>query len=310
MVDQVQNQNGVPGPNDGNRPVVIASTNIRPFDVSKPTEWLRWVKLLNFNFTAMHINDPVMKRAHFFSICGETLYNLACNTLHPDQVDEVPYDTIITKLTAHFKPQVNEVAAYHRFHHCNQKMDQTVSEFVAELRRLASDCGFGAGLDNMIRNQLVCGIRDGNVRARLLQRADLTLQEAIETATRAESALSHVKEMSGGNAVHWISQDNKKQTQSREVKDNSQSASKGIQSNYTFQCYRCAGDHKVSSCQMDPESLFCTSCEKKGHVSKICQNGHRNGGKQNFFKKNKKFDNKQVTPCYNFRKRTERTSNM
>ena len=81
-----------------NRPVVVSSTNIRPFDVTRPTEWLRWVKLLNFNFTARHITDKVMKRAHFFTVCGEPLYNLACNTLHHEQVDEVDYDLIITKL--------------------------------------------------------------------------------------------------------------------------------------------------------------------------------------------------------------------
>ena len=60
---------------------------------------------------------------------------------------------------------------------------------------MASDCGFGIVLDNMIRNQLVCGIRDANVRTRLLQIAELSLQQAIETAIRAESALRHVRDM-------------------------------------------------------------------------------------------------------------------
>ena len=89
--------------------------------------------------------------------------------MHLQQVDETEFDVIITNLTIYLRPQVNEVAAYYRFYHCCQKADQTVSEFVTELRKLLKDCGFRQVLNSMIHNQLVCGIRDGNVRTRLLQ---------------------------------------------------------------------------------------------------------------------------------------------
>ena len=46
-------------------PVVFAPSNIRPFDITRPAA--------KFNFTAMRVNEDVMKRAHIFSICGEPL---------------------------------------------------------------------------------------------------------------------------------------------------------------------------------------------------------------------------------------------
>ena len=61
----------------------------------------------------------------------------------------------------------------------------------------------------MIRNHLVCGIRDGNMRTRLLQQANLSPQIAVETATRAESAVRHVKEMTADvNFIHSLSNSN------------------------------------------------------------------------------------------------------
>lgn len=112
-------QNGVPqinaAPNDVNKPVVVTQANIRSFDVSRPIEWPRWVKLLKFNFTAMHITDSKLKRAQLFTICGESLYKLTCNVLHPSEVDAVEFDQIIEKLISHFQSQVNEVAPFYRF---------------------------------------------------------------------------------------------------------------------------------------------------------------------------------------------------
>ena len=92
--------------------------NIRSFDIARSTEWPKWVKLLNFNFTAMHVKDNEMKRAHFFSVWGEGLYNLTCNIVHSQKMDTVEYSKIIQALTDDFKPQINEVASYYRFDTC------------------------------------------------------------------------------------------------------------------------------------------------------------------------------------------------
>ncbi|KAG0445267.1 hypothetical protein HPB47_017550 [Ixodes persulcatus] len=50
---------------------------------------------------------------------------------------------------------------------CRQK-DETISEFLAALLKLAELCNFGNTLDIMIRDRLVCGVRDVGVQKRLL----------------------------------------------------------------------------------------------------------------------------------------------
>ena len=53
---------------------------------------------------------------------------------------------------------------------------ETIAEYVAELRRLASRCEFGVEYrDDALRDRLVCGLRSGSIQKKLLTTADLSL---------------------------------------------------------------------------------------------------------------------------------------
>lgn len=220
----------------------------------------------------MGVKNNEMKRAYFFSICGEPLYVLASGISHPRDLDEVEFPEIIQALTDHFKPLVNVVAAYHRFRHCNQKVDQPVNDFVAELRRLATNCNFKMIRNDMIMYQLVWGNRDEQVRSRLLQTSDLNLQQAIDIALRAESAHGVIEEITNENgAVCVVSQSTNLRDGTKQRVSEKPEAQSQPSSSQNFTCFRCAGNHKVTQCRLDPNSLICTACNKQGHVTKICQ---------------------------------------
>lgn len=59
---------------------------------------------------------------------------------------------------------------------------------MAELRKIAENCNFGSALDCMIRDRLVCGIKDRGVQQILLAENSLTLKKAIDIAGVAEAA--------------------------------------------------------------------------------------------------------------------------
>ena len=50
-------------------------------------------------------------------------------------------------------------------------------------------CCFEAQLDDMLRDQIVCGINDEQIQRRLLGESKLTLKKAIEMATSYETAI-------------------------------------------------------------------------------------------------------------------------
>lgn len=68
----------------------------------------------------------------------------------------------------------------------SQSSEETIDTYVTDLKHKAKDCEFGDLTDSLIRDIIVCGMRDDNVRARLLREADLTLEKEIDTR-RAKS---------------------------------------------------------------------------------------------------------------------------
>ena len=73
--------------------------------------------------------------------------------------------------------------------------DETIDQYVTELRTKARTCEFGDLTDSLIRDRFICGIPDNGLRERLLRTQDLTLDKAISICRAAENTKEHLKEM-------------------------------------------------------------------------------------------------------------------
>ena len=71
-------------------------------------------------------------------------------------------------LEAYFLPQINVVYERYVFRSALQQTGETFDEYLARLRRLASTCSYHQLEDEIIRDNIVYGIQDDSVRARLL----------------------------------------------------------------------------------------------------------------------------------------------
>ena len=60
---------------------------------------------------------------------------------------------------------------------------------------MSEHCAFGNTLDEMIRDRLVCGIRDARVQRRLLSEAELDLKKAFDLAQSSEIADKNAKDI-------------------------------------------------------------------------------------------------------------------
>ncbi|TRY65067.1 hypothetical protein DNTS_026088, partial [Danionella cerebrum] len=73
------------------------------------------------------------------------------------------------------------------------KPNQSVSNYIAELRGLSVHCSFGDQLDAMLRDRIVCGVLDEALQRRLLAEPTLTFKEAEDRALAAETALLNAR---------------------------------------------------------------------------------------------------------------------
>ena len=101
-------------------------------------------------------------------------------------------------MESHFEPKPNVIAERYKFHKRSQLPQETIADFVAELRRLAIHCEFGNVLDDTLRDRLVVGIRSAATQKKLLSKKTLTFQEACETARTMEAADQTAKALHHG----------------------------------------------------------------------------------------------------------------
>ena len=91
-----------------------------------------------------------------------------------------------------FRPQDVIDSKPFSVHRREQRSGQSISAFIGELRQLAEKCNFEAGtLNDMLRDRLVCGVRDENLQRRLLAEETLTFVSAQSIAIAHETALAH-----------------------------------------------------------------------------------------------------------------------
>ena len=86
----------------------------------------------------------------------------------PTPVSDLTMEAIMALLFAHYTPQTIEIAECFKFFKRMQKPPETVVEFMSELRALAKSCNFGKYLKITLRDQFVCGLKDGKCQQELL----------------------------------------------------------------------------------------------------------------------------------------------
>ena len=137
-----------------------------------------------------------------------------------------------------------------------------MAKFVSELRSLAELCNFGASLDDMLRDRLICGINNSKIQQKLLAEK-LTLTTAIEMAQGMETAAKNAKEIaqqdsaSNSESVHRVMPPTR-------GKDTGRNRSK-----FTGTCFCCGRvGHKHENCLKD---ATCHGCGKTGHIQRVCR---------------------------------------
>ena len=77
----------------------------------------------------------------------------------------------------------------YRFNSRNQRETETFSTYLTALRELVKDCEYGDLESDLLRDRIVCGIRDEKVRERLLRTPDLKLKGATDICVAAEESV-------------------------------------------------------------------------------------------------------------------------
>ncbi|XP_064624576.1 uncharacterized protein K02A2.6-like [Lineus longissimus] len=202
-------------------------------------------------------------------------------TLREDAVEYADGDDDYVKalklLESHFAPVENTIAARVRFRKRSQHTNETIDQFVTNLRELAIPCNYGDRLDEMVRDQIVEKTNNPKCQERLLLEKDPSLEKALTNARRVEQAQKESKTMGkeaakSEDTVHAMKAHHKKPS-------HRQSFSKPTRPTpFTDNrsCYRCGSrSHLANSKDCRATQVTCHACGKKGHLQKLCMQAKR-----------------------------------
>ncbi|KAH7955542.1 hypothetical protein HPB52_001238 [Rhipicephalus sanguineus] len=98
------------------------------------------------------------------------------------------YDTLLQFLDGLFAESTNVLVERHLFTSRKQLPGETFLDFVTALKEKALSCKFGATYDDRVRDQVIHGVANAHVRAKLLSYGEaLTLQKAEEVGRDLEA---------------------------------------------------------------------------------------------------------------------------
>ncbi|XP_032443207.1 uncharacterized protein LOC116735412 [Xiphophorus hellerii] len=189
------------------------------FDAKEQT-WEEYCEILDQFFEANDVDDSAKQRAILISVVGPATYKLMRNLVSPDKPSSKTYSQLVTRLKEHFNPKPSEIVQRYKFDSRSRKPAESVSAYVAELRRLAQDCNFGATLERRLRDRLVCGIADDRIQRRLLSESDLTFEKAFQMAVADEAANRNVSDLQQSAACHSMVAERKEKRADWENREN------------------------------------------------------------------------------------------
>ncbi|KAG8174307.1 hypothetical protein JTE90_010933 [Oedothorax gibbosus] len=141
------------------------------------------------------------KVALLLGIMGEDCIEIYNNFKLSDE-DSQKFDTVIDRFDKHFAPSTNTVIARYKFFNCRQQPSESIDSFINNLKTLAKDCKFEDQEESLVRDLLIMGIKDVNVKEKLLIDSELNLDKAINYCRAKETSQNEIKLMQeGGNSL-------------------------------------------------------------------------------------------------------------
>ena len=169
----------------------------------------------------------------------------------------------------HFAGQTNIIYERYNFHTREQKEDESNSTYITALRRLAKSCSFGnITPDDLLRDRIVCGIKNKHLRQRLLQEKALTLEKCVDMCKAAETAKSQATAMTGECKLEETT-DIKEEVHFAKTPMRSSKLQPNVEKLHS--CVYCGREHPKGPRNCPAYGVICRLCKKANHFARQCR---------------------------------------
>lgn len=243
------------------------------FEGNIAENWKLWEQKFDLFLIASGIAEKSSKVqcATFLHVAGEEAVKIY-NTFSFEEAEKDKLDVLKKKFKDYCEPRKNVTYIRHLFFTRAQGPNESIDAYVTDLKNKAKDCEFLDLHDSLIRDRIVCGVREDHVRARLLRETGLTLVKAIDICRANEMTVTQVKALNEEVEVSKIrSVSHSKTADRRKTFGNDYRARTNVTGNEqkVRQCFKCGYEHSPSKCPAYGQT--CRVCNKQNHFAKMCR---------------------------------------
>lgn len=233
---------------------MAAPTSFEPY-VPNSIPFSQYIEQLEYVFMINKVREADYKH-YFLAVCGTTVFSEVKKLFPGQDLKILTYKQITEKLQKRYDNCYSEVMHSCEFWSRRQEKCEKLEDFLDSVKRLAEQCGFGNFKDRAIRDLLVVGVYNKDLRKRLCD-------ESVLTAAEAEKIILNHK-MSSNKILNGDEERNASILTSlypSEVPSRSRQA-RGERSS--------SGARSLSAIHRTETDRFCTYCRKNNHRKDYC----------------------------------------
>jgi len=176
---------------------------------------------------------------------------------------------LFDKFNKYCSPKQNTIVERHKFNTRERGKEESIEQYVANLKLIAKGCNYGNLEQELIRDRIVCGTNSTRIKERLLREDELTLDKAITICRADEESKEQIKKLSEDiPSVHGVRKF-QKQKGKWEGKQSKQHIEGKQATSNTFSCRNCGTKHAIRQCPAYGKT--CHKCQKLNHYQKYCK---------------------------------------
>jgi len=255
-----------------------------PLDLSTDvaTSWKLWKEQWENYEVVVQLNTkpPAVQKAIFLNTIGPEAFRIYKSLEVPEGQNAELLATVLKMFDTYAGQYTNVIYERYIFNTRAQKSDESLDAYIRSLKDLASTCEYGDVQNQLIRDRIVCGLKDNALRKRLLREKELTLAKTIDLCRGEEATLRHVQGIAGDSADNPItinavkSQASGARAKSRKnfpAKHQPTSGQKGQPHKPSEKtCLYCGHKHLMLKSKCPAYGKTCNKCGQPNHFAPCC----------------------------------------
>ncbi|XP_039755212.1 uncharacterized protein K02A2.6-like [Pararge aegeria] len=165
--------------------------------VSRADAWKKWKTQFQLFIKAagVHKEDPAVQASLLINLIGSDGFDVYQTFTFEKETDRDDVAVLLKKFDSYFGVKPNITLARYNFFTRNQVEGESINQYVTALKLLTKTCVFSLLEEELIRDRIVCGIRNTVVRDRLLRTDELTLEKAIKICQADEVSMDGTRQL-------------------------------------------------------------------------------------------------------------------